>query len=56
MTLFIIHSSNTGKDITSQSFYPLAVYARADDITTSIWVTLGIANHEPNKIIRIIVI
>ena len=32
-----------------QSFYPLAVYALANDKTSSIRTALGLANHEPKK-------
>ena len=32
-----------------QSFYPLAVYALDNDITSSIHIALGLANHEPKK-------
>ena len=32
-----------------QSFYPLAVYALANDISSSICTTLGLAVDEPNK-------
>ena len=32
-----------------QSFNPLAVYALADDITSSLLTALGLANHEPKK-------
>ena len=32
-----------------QSFYPLAVYALVNDITSSIHTGLGLANHEPKK-------
>ena len=32
-----------------QSFYPLAVYALANDITSSVCTALGLANHEPKK-------
>ena len=32
-----------------QSFYPMAVYAFANDITSSILTALGLANHEPKK-------
>ena len=33
-----------------QSFYPLAVYALANGISSSIRTALGLANHEPKKI------
>ena len=32
-----------------QSFYPLAVYDFANDITFSIRTALGLAHHEPKK-------
>ena len=32
-----------------QSFYTLAVYVLANDITSSIRIALGLANHEPKK-------
>ena len=32
-----------------QPFYPLAVYALASDTISSIYITLELANHEPNK-------
>ena len=32
-----------------QSFYPLAVYALANDITSFIRAALELANHEPKK-------
>ena len=32
-----------------QSFYPLAVYALANDKASSIRTALGLANHEPKK-------
>ena len=35
--------------IMPQSFYPLAVYALANDKTSSIRTALGLANHEPKK-------
>ena len=47
--ILVIKSSYNIKDIMLQSFYPLAVYALANDITSSIRTALGLANHEPKK-------
>ena len=35
-----------------QSFYPLAVYTLANDITSSTRTALGLVNHEPKKQIK----
>ena len=47
--IFVIKSSYSIKDIMLPSFYPLAVYALANDITSSIHIALGLANHERKK-------
>ena len=47
--ILVIKSSYSIKDIILQSFYPLAVYAKSNDITSSIHTALGLANHEPKK-------
>ena len=47
--ILVIKSSYSIKDIMLQSFYPLAVYALANNITSSIRIALGLANHEPKK-------
>ena len=47
--ILVIKSSYSIKDIMLQSFYPLAVYALANDITSSIRTVLGLVNHEPKK-------
>ena len=49
LNIFVIKSSYSVKDIMLQSFYPLAVYALVNDITSSIHTALGLANHEPKK-------
>ena len=49
LNTFVIKSSYCIKDIMLQSFYPLAVYVLANDITSSIRNALGLANHEPKK-------
>ena len=49
LNIFVIKSSYSIKDIMLQSFYPLAVYFLANDITSSIRTTLGLANHELKK-------
>ena len=49
LNILLIKSSYRINDIMLQSFYPLAVYAFANDITFSIRTALGIANHEPKK-------
>ena len=49
LNIFVIKSSHSIKDIMLQPFYPLAVYALASDTTSSIYTTLELANHEPNK-------
>ena len=49
LNILVINSSNSIDDIMLQSFYPLAVYALANDITSSIRTALGLANHEPKK-------
>ena len=45
----VIKSSYSINDIMVQSFYPLAVYALANDITSSIRTALVLANHELKK-------
>ena len=47
--ILVIKSSYSIKDIMPQSFYTLAVYALANNITSSIRIALGLANHEPKK-------
>ena len=49
LNIFVIKSSYSIKDIMFQSFYPMAVYPFANDITSSILTALGLANHEPKK-------
>ena len=49
LNILVIKSSYSINDIMLQSFYPLAVYALANDITSSIRTALGLANHEPKK-------
>ena len=47
--ILVIKSSYSIKDIMLQSFYPLAVYTLANNITSSIRIALGLNNHEPKK-------
>ena len=49
LNILILKSSYSINDIMLQSFYPLAVYALANDITSSVCTALGLANHEPKK-------
>ena len=49
LNIFVIKPSYSIKDIMLQPFYPLAVYALANDITSSIPTALELANHEPKK-------
>ena len=49
LNILVIMSSYNTNDIMLQSFYPLAVYAVVNDITSSILTALGLANHEPKK-------
>ena len=48
LSIFVIKSSYSIKDM-RQLLYPLAGYALANDITSSICTALGLANHESNK-------
>ena len=49
LNILVIKSSYSINDIMLQSFYPLAVYALANNITSSIRIALRLANHEPKK-------
>ena len=49
LNILVIKSSYSINDILLQSLYPLAVYALADYITSSIRTALGLANYEPRK-------
>ena len=49
LNISVIKSSYRINDIIVQSFYPLAVYTLANNITFSIRTALGLANHEPKK-------
>ena len=49
LNILVIKSSYSINNIMLQSFYPLAVYAVVNDITSSIRTALGLANHEPKK-------
>ena len=49
LNIIVIKSSYSINDIMLQSFYHLAVYALANDITSSIRTALGLAKHETKK-------
>ena len=49
LNILVIKSSYSINNIMLQSYYPLTVYALADDLTSSIRNALGLANHEPKK-------
>ena len=49
LNIFVIKSNYSINDIMLQSLYTLAVYVLANDITSSIRIALGLANHEPKK-------
>ena len=49
LKIFVIRSSYSIKGIILQLFYHLAVYALANDITSSILTALGLAINESKK-------
>ena len=49
LNIFVMKSTYSLKDIMLQSFYPLAMYALANDITSPIRTALRLTNHEPKK-------